>query len=354
MPSIAQPLHSTTDGHEEVLLGVDTHKDFHAAAVITTVGAALVGRSFPATADGYRQLLSWARSFGTLRRAGVECTGSYGAALTRYLRSAGIEVTEVNQPDRAARRRHGKTDAVDAEAAARAVLSGRATATAKAADGPVEALRLFRMAKGSATKSRTQAINQLKSVLISTSPALRESLTSLSNPKLIRSCAELDVTAGTDSTAAARHTLRLLARRIQRLSEEINDLNQRMTEAVSIAAPGLLEHRGVGPDTAAALLIAAGDNPDRLGSEASFAALCGTSPVEASSGKTQRRRLNRGGDRQANSALYTIVLSRLRWDPRTRDYMDRRIAQGKSRREAIRCLKRYVARDLYKHIVSST
>jgi transposase len=138
VPSIAQPLHprhGTTDGPEEVLLGVDTHKDFHAAAVITTVGATLDGRSFPATADGYRQLLAWARSFGTLRRAGVECTGSYGAALTRYLRSAGIEVTEVNQPDKAARRRHGKTDAVDAEAAARAVLSGRATATAKAADG---------------------------------------------------------------------------------------------------------------------------------------------------------------------------------------------------------------------------
>lgn len=356
MPSITQPLHPrhvTTDGSEDVLLGVDTHKDFHAAAVITTVGATLDGRSFPATADGYRQLLAWARSFGTLRRAGVECTGSYGAALTRYLRGAGIDVTEVNQPDKAARRRHGKTDAVDAEAAARAVLSGRATATAKAADGPVEALRLFRMAKGSATKSRTQAINQLKSVLISTAPALRESLAGLSNVKLIRSCAELDVAAGNDSAAAARHTLRLLARRIQSLTEEINDLNQRMTDAVLIAAPGLLDHRGVGPDTAAALLIAAGDNPDRLGSEASFAALCGTSPVEASSGKTQRRRLNRGGDRQANSALYTIVLSRLRWDPRTRDYMNRRIAQGKSRREAIRCLKRYVARDLYKHIIGS-
>lgn len=356
MPGITQPLrprHVTTDGPEDVLLGVDTHKDFHAAAVITTVGATLDGRPFPATADGYRQLLAWAHSFGTLRRAGVECTGSYGAALTRYLRGAGIEVTEVNQPDKAARRRHGKTDAVDAEAAARAVLSGRATATAKAADGPVEALRLFRMAKGSATKSRTQAINQLKSVLISTAPALRESLAGLSNVKLIRSCAELDVAAGNDSAAAARHTLRLLARRIQSLTEEINDLNQRMTDAVLIAAPGLLDHRGVGPDTAAALLIAAGDNPDRLGSEASFAALCGTSPVEASSGKTQRRRLNRGGDRQANSALYTIVLSRLRWDPRTRDYMNRRIAQGKSRREAIRCLKRYVARDLYKHIIGS-
>ncbi|MFI6731283.1 transposase, partial [Streptomyces atratus] len=169
MTSITQPTascHVPADTGEDILLGVDTHKHIHAAAVVTTLGAALDGRSFPATADGYRQLVSWARSFGRLHRAGVECTGSYGAALTRHLRAEGIEVTEVNQPDKAARRRHGKTDAVDAEAAARAVLSGRATATAKTSDGPVEMLRLFKLAKGSAIKSRTQAINQLKSVLV--------------------------------------------------------------------------------------------------------------------------------------------------------------------------------------------
>ncbi|MGP4092800.1 IS110 family transposase, partial [Streptomyces sp. KR55] len=164
MPSITQPTapcHIPAEAEEDILLGVDTHKDVHAAAVITTLGATLGGRGFPATAEGYRQLLSWARSFGILRRAGVECTGSYGAALTRHLRAEGIEVTEVNQPDKAARRRHGKTDAIDAEAAARAVLSGRATAAAKTSDGPVEMLRLFKLAKGSAIKSRTQAINQL-------------------------------------------------------------------------------------------------------------------------------------------------------------------------------------------------
>ncbi|MFI6063631.1 transposase, partial [Streptomyces sp. NPDC051286] len=185
MPSITQPAapcHIPSEPAEEVLLGVDTHKDVHAAAVITVLGAVLDGRSFPATAEGYRQLLSWTRSFGALRRAGVECTGSYGAALARHLRAEGIEVTEVNQPDKAARRRHGKTDAVDAEAAARAVLSGRATATAKTSDGPVEMLRLFKLAKGSAIKSRTQAINQLKSVLVSADSTLRESLAGLSNP----------------------------------------------------------------------------------------------------------------------------------------------------------------------------
>ncbi|MFE5097524.1 IS110 family transposase [Streptomyces sp. NPDC056638] len=316
------------------------------------LGAALDGRSFPATALGYRQLVAWARSFGVVRRAGVECTGSYGAALARHLHAEGIEVTEVNQPDKAARRRHGKTDAVDAEAAARAVLSGRATATAKTSDGPVEMLRLFKLAKGSAIKSRTQAINQLKSVLVCADSALREALASLTNPHLIKRCAALEALDATGPATAARHTLRLLARRIQHLTEEIDDLNQRIAEAVKASTPGLLDVRGVGPDSAAALLIAAGDNPERLTSEASFAALCGTSPVEASSGKTQRRRLNRGGDRQANAALYRIVLSRLRWDDRTRNYLQRRLAEGKTRREVIRCLKRYIAREVYRLIAT--
>nr|WP_229840050.1 IS110 family transposase [Streptomyces brasiliensis] len=328
MTQSTRPRHHTAEPPEDVVLGVDTHKDTHVAAVTTTTGAMLDTRSFPTTQEGYRQLLSWARSFGRLQRAGAECTGSYGAALTRYLHSEGITVIEVNQPDKATRRRRGKTDAA---AAAQAVLSGRATATAKTSDGPVEAIRMFKMAKGSAIKSRSQAINQLKAVLVSADPALRESLTGLSNPELIRRCSELEAVDGIGPAAAARHTLRLLARRIQHLTEEINDLTARITTAIAARAPRLLEHYGVGPDTAAALLIAVGDNPQRMGSEASFAALCGVSPVEASSGKTQRRRLNRGGDRQANSALYTIVLARLRWDTRTRDYVERRISEGKTR-----------------------
>ncbi|MGW1810888.1 IS110 family transposase [Streptomyces sp. NPDC002078] len=343
--------HGALPATEEVLLGVDTHKDTHVAAVVTVLGTVLDSRSFPATADGYRQLLTWARSFGVVRRAGVECTGSYGAALTRYLQAENVSVTEVNQPDKQARRRHGKSDSVDARAAAHAVLSGRATATAKAGHGSVEMLRLFKLAKASAIKSRTQAINQLKSVLVATDPALRESLSGLSIARLVRACTQLD--PGTISTAsdAARHTLRLLARRVQTLSEEIDDLTTRMKHAVQSTAPTLLDQHGVGPDVAACLLIAAGDNPERLHSEAAFAALAGVSPVEASSGKTQRRRLNRGGDRQANAALYFIVLSRLRWDHRTQDYMQRRLAQGKTRREVIRCLKRYIARELYPIVV---
>jgi hypothetical protein len=220
---------------------------------------------------------------------GPDRRGSYGAALARQLVGEQIEVIEVNQPDKATRRRRGKTDTVDAEAAARAVLSGRASASAKAGDGPVEMVRIFKLAKASAIKSRTQAINQLKAVLVGADPQLRDSLSGLSNPTLIRRCAQLDASTPRDATTAAAYTLALLARRILELTTEIDDLNRQITDTLSTHAPQLLERNGVGPDTAAALLITAGDNPERLHSEASFAALCGVSPVEASSGKTQRR-----------------------------------------------------------------
>jgi transposase len=261
-------------------------------------------------------------------------------------------VFEVNQPDKANRRRRGKNDTIDAESAARAVVSGQATAVAKTCDGPVEMLRMFKLAKASATKSRTQAINQLKAVLVSADPKLRDELRGLSTIKLLRHCAESTPTAPSDSASAARYTLRLLARRIDQLSQQIADLNDQITSVLADHNPALLDTYGVGPDTAAALLIAAGDNPERLRTEASFAALCAVSPVEASSGKTERHRLNCGGDRQANCALPSIVPARLRWDQRTRDYIDRRAFEGKTRREAIRCLKRYLPRETYRIITS--
>jgi transposase len=354
MPSMPQPGEDDQNSShtEEIILGVDTHKDLHVAAVITSLGALQETTTFPATAAGYQALLAWAGTFGVLRRAGVECTGSYGAALARHLRAVGVEVIEVNQPDKATRRRQGKTDSLDAEAAARAVLSGRASGSAKAGDGPVEMLRMFKLAKSSAIKARTQTINQLKAVLVAADPQLREPLSGLSNLRLIRRCAELDIDTPQDTTSAAAYTLRLLARRILTLTDEISELEHQITTTVTSHTPQLLTRCGIGPDNAAAVLIAAGDNPDRLHSEASFAALCGVSPLEASSGKTRRRRLNRGGDRQANSALYRIALCRLRWDARTRDYLARRITEGKTRREAIRCLKRYIAREIYRIITS--
>jgi len=285
-----------------------------------------------------------------VHRAGVECTGSYGAALSRCLRCEAVTVIEVNRADRGERRRRGKTDSIEAEAAGRAVLSGRPTAIAKSGDGQVEMLRMFKLAKVSAIKSRGQALNQLKAILARTDPTLRESMTGLSNPTLVRHCAQLDHHDPTDPVTAAAFTLRLLARRILELTTEITELTTHITTAVGTHAPALLQQYGIGPDTAAALLLAASDNPDRLTSEASFAALCGVSPIDASSGKTHRRRLNRGGDRQANSALYTITLARLRWDARTQNYVQRRITEGKTRRKANRCRKRYITREVYHHL----
>lgn len=343
--------HPASDQHDrlgDIVIGVDTHKDVHVAVVLTTTGTMLGSGKFPTTAAGYRDLLAWARGHGELRRAGVECTSSYGAGLTRYLLSEAVTVIEVGFPDKATRRRRGKSDVIDAESAARAVLSGDAQAVAKSSDGPVEMIRMFKLAKNSAVKARTQAINQLKAVLVNTDPALRESMSGSGPKTLLRRCRDLAADGDpADTITAAAYTLRALANRILALTDEIDDLNRLLDTVISSHFPHLLERLGVGPDNAATLLITAGDNPDRLHSEGSFAALCGASPVEASSGKSQRRRLNRGGDRQANAALYRIVLSRLRLDPATRSYRDRRISEGKTKREIMRCLKRYVAREIY-------
>ncbi|WP_432868633.1 IS110 family transposase [Microbispora rosea] len=348
-PAHAIADHDVPHDHEgeQVILGVDTHADAHVAAVITVLGVLLGTRSFPATAAGYAALLDWARGHGRLQRAGVEGTSSHGTALSRHLRRAGVHVIEVNRPDRASRRRRGKTDAVDAENAARAVLAGQATAVAKTSDGVVEMIRMFKIAKDSAVKARTQTINQLRAVLARAEPTLCESLSGLGLAALVRRCADLPEERAHDLDGAATTVLRMLARRIQALAEEIRSHQQHLTAIISTCAPKLLQRPGIGPDTAAALLITAGDNPDRLNSEAAFAALCGVNPIEASSGKTARHRLNRGGDRRSNSALYTVVLTRLGRDQRTRDYAQRRTAEGKSKKEIIRCLKRYVAREVF-------
>ncbi|MEU5483276.1 IS110 family transposase [Streptomyces mirabilis] len=340
----------------EVVLGVDTHRDAHVASVLSLTGAVLATDEFPATAAGYRDLLKWARRSGAVRRAGVEGTGSYGASLTRYLLSQGVDVFDVNWMDRADRRRRGKSDPLDARNAARAVLSGRACARAKSGDGPVQIARMYKLTKASAVKARTQTINQLKAVLVTADPALREELAGLGNAELFRICARFaDASsceeAGEESVLqATRITLSWLAHRIGQLSEQIRDVETRLARLVKCHAPQLLDVVGIGPDTAVTLLITVGDNPERLDSEASFAALCGVSPVERSSGRRQVRRLNRGGDRQANAALHRIVFTRLRVDPRTQDYYERRIKEGKTRREIVRCLKRYAAREVF-HLV---
>jgi transposase len=267
--------------YEDIVLGVDTHNDTHMAAVISTLGALPGSLPFPATAAGYVALLDWARGYGRLRRAGVEGTSSHGTALTRHLQRHDVQVIEVNRPDRATRRRRGKTDAIDAENAARAVLSGQATGLAKAGTGPVETIRMFKIIKDSAIKARTQALNQLRAVLVRTSPQLRESLAGLGPATLVRRCAQLPAIGGHDIDAAAVIVLRSLAGRILTLTTEVKAVQELMHTTIARSDPGLLDRHGVGPDTAAALLIAAGDNPDRLTSHAAFAALCGVNPIEA-------------------------------------------------------------------------
>lgn len=338
---------SMPDSDDRITIGVDTHQDTHVAVALDQNGARLDQLSIPTTTSGYQQLERWAAGLGRVTTFGVESTSSYGAGLTRFLLEREHRVVEVNRPDRATRYRLGKTDAIDAETAARTVLAGVATATPKTGTGNVEMIRVLKTAKDSAVKACTQAINQVKALLITAPPPLRESLTGLTTGKLIDRCAALRPGELNSPTAATKHTLRLLARRILALRSEAKTLQTQINKLVTETAPELLNHFGVGPNSAATLLITAGDNPQRLHSEAAFAALCGTNPLPASSGKTNRHRLNRSGDRQANAALHRIIVVRLRWHQPTRDYLTRRLTEGKTKPEIIRCLKRYLAREIH-------
>jgi len=341
---------SLTEAGREVTGGADTHRDFHVAAVIDTAGRVLATAEFAATRAGYRQMLAWMRRFGALARVGVEGTGAWGAGLARHLRGEGVVVVEVDRPNRQVRRRRGKSDTIDAEAAARAALNGEATGLAKARDGSIESVRALRVARRSAIKARTQAANQLHAVVATAPEPLRAQLRGLTLNQLAARAARFRPGAATDPTEATKTALRSIARRWLHLGDEIDDLDAVLDPLVAETAPDLVACHGVGTDTAGALLVTAGDNPDRLRSEASFAALCGVSPKDASSGLQQRHRLNRGGDRTANQALWRIVLVRMSTDPRTRAYVARRTTEGLSKKEIIRCLKRYVARELYPHL----
>ncbi len=277
----------------------------------------------------------------------MEGTGSYGAGLASYLISQVHTVIEVNRSDRSTRRRQGKSDPIDAEMAARAVLSGVSRGLPKSGDDKVEMLRMLKTTKDSAMKARTQTINQMKALIVTAPAELRDSLRNLKTDKLANRCVGFRPGPLISPTAAAKLALRSLARRYKQLTQEIKEVKAELADLTKKIAPALLNVYGVGPHTAASLLITAGDNPERLRSEAALAALCGVNPIPASSGKTNRHRLNRGGDRSANSALYMIVIVRLRFDDRTKKYMKRRISEGMSKLEAIRCLKRYVARELF-------
>lgn len=330
-----------------VTVGVDTHSDVHVAALLDQAGRLLDTRSFPTTTRGYAQLATWAESFGSVDKVGMEGTGSYGSGLLRFLADYGFTVVEVDRPDRSTRRRAGKSDLIDAEAAARAVLSGRASGTPKSRDAQVEMIRALRVARRGAMKARIQAGGQLDGLVVSAPQSVRQALRGLTGKHRVHGCAALRPGPVTDPTAATKVALRSLARRWLALQAEIDDLDVHLTALVSAAAPELVALPGVGVDTAGQLLVTAGDNPERLRSEAAFARLCGAAPIPVSSGRTDRHRLHRGGDRDANSALWRVALVRMRCHQPTKDYVARRTTEGKTKTEIMRCLKRYIAREAF-------
>jgi len=352
----AVPAAGVTAGDREVVGGVDTHKDTHTAAVIDTAGRMLGHETFPATGPGYARLLDWLCGFGRLLLVGIEGTGVYGSGLAAHLRRAGVAMVEVDRPDRKARRWQGKSDPVDAEAAARAALAAKATGTPKDRDGAVEALRVLRVARRSGVSQRADVQRRMKTLIVTAPEVLRERLRGLSDKQLLATCARLrpDPARLHDPVEATKHALRTLAARHAQLTAEIAALDVHLAALVQRINPALLELNGVGVDVAGQLLVTAGGNPDRIRTEPKFAMLCGVAPLPASSGRTNRHRLNRGGDRQANAALYRVVLCRLRWDPRTRVYAERRTAEGLSKKEIIRCLKRLIAREIYYTLIPET
>lgn len=330
--------------------GVDTHADTHVAAALDPLGGLLGVREFPATAAGYADLLGWLGGFGAVALVGIEGTGSYGAGLARHLATAGIRVVEVDRADRQDRRRAGKSDPLDAVSAARAAQSGRAAGAPKGRDGEVEAIRALMVARRSARSERTQAINQARALIVTGPDDLRARFARHTAATLVADLAALRPRPGDVPGYATRIALRELGRRAQFLDAQLGRLGELIVPLVAARAPGLLALHGIGPDTAAILLVAAGDHPGRLRSEAAWAHLCAVAPIPASSGKVTRRRLNPGGDRQANHALWRIVITRMSSHAPTRAYVERRTAEGLSKKEIIRCLKRYAAREVYPHL----
>jgi transposase len=357
-----QPLHDPADSPAATVIGgVDTHKNTHYAAAVDDHGRFLGHREFPANDRGYRQLLDWLHEQGDIAAVGVESTGSFGATLSRFLTANAVRVVEVNRPNRLARHMDGKSDRLDAEQIARAVLGRTSTATPKAKSGIVEVIRTLRVTRTSAVRSRTNTFNTLWGVMIGAPSPLRDELVVLAKKSLVNRCLRLrpetedllSLAADPERMllAGVKTSLRDLARRWKQLDEEIKSLNKQIEVLVRAAAPELVELHGVGVEIAGQFLVTVGDNAGRIRNEAAFAKLCGVAPQPASSGRTSgRHRLSRGGDRAANSALYIVTIVRMRRHQPTRDYVARRTAEGLSKREIIRCLKRYIAREIYANL----
>jgi transposase len=333
----------------DYVIGVDTHRDEHVVAVLTAAaGAVVAGKAVRANGRGYRETLRFAECHAAGRRAwAIEGTGSYGAGLARYLAEHGETVLEVSRTPQAERRLRGKDDSLDAVRTARAALASDTLALPRAGERR-EALRLLLVARRSAVDVRREALAQLRGVIVTAPDRLREELRGLPVGRLLERCSRLRrSSSGSADELATRLVLRSLARRIEAATLEAAELEHAILAHVRALAPRLLDEPGVGPIVAAQLLVA-WSHQGRVRSEAAFARLAGVAPIPASSGQTTRHRLSRGGDRQLNRALHTIVLHRRQHDAATKAYIARRIAEGKSRRDATRLLKRYLARHLYR------
>lgn len=333
-----------------VVIGADTHLDTIHLAAITDTGQLLGDAEFRTNPTGYWAAICWARSFGEIISVGVEGTSSYGAGLTQALQANDFHVAEVNRPDRSARRRQGKSDPLDAYSAARAVLAGHGVAVPK--DPQTGALKALLIARRGAIKARTAAIQQIKDLLITAPAELRERYRRYSTTaRLVEALTRCHPTTHEDPTSVSVLTAaKALAQRIEFLERQDRELTAEIDTLTTSLNPALRAAYGVGPDTAAQLLITAGTNAHRLRSEAAFAMLAGAAPIPASSGKTTRHRLSRGGDRAANNALHRIALVRWSHEPRTRDYITRQLAAGRSKKDILRLLKRAIAREMFAHL----
>jgi transposase len=338
--------------------GVDTHKHVHHAAALSARGELLGASEFSTDLAGHQRLLSWLQSFGEVRAVGIEGTGFFGASLTRFLQGAGLEILDVNRPNRAARRADGKSDRLDAEQAARAVQASTATAIPKDKTGIVEVIRTLRVTRSSAVKAKNRTMNCLHGAVICAPDSLRDELIMLTKRTFVNRCLrlrpetenliELVDEPGRLHLAGSKLALRDLARRWKQLDEEVKALSAQIQALVGHAAPELVQLFGVSHELAGQFLVTAGDNVERIRSEAAFAKICGVAPQPATSGKrTNRHRLSRSGDRAANSALYIVTIVRMRHHEPTRAYVARRTAEGLSKREIMRCLKRYIAREVF-------
>ena len=334
-----------------IIIGIDTHKATHVAVAIDTQGTRLAALSIPANSKGYLELERWSCGLGHVQAFGIEGTGSYGAGLSRCLLAQGHHVVEVTRPNRQLRYTQGKTDSLDAEGAARSVLSGQANSRPKTQTGSSEMIRHLKIARDTAVKSRSQAMVTLKTLIINAPADLREVLDQIKGKiGLIRHIAAFRPGDILNTLASAKAAMRALARRWLLLNEEILGHDKELERLVIKRAPDLMQSHGIATMTVAEMLILVGDDPTRIRSEAAFAKLCGVCPIPASSGKTHRFRLNRGGNRQANAALYRVAIVRMRSHEPTLAYVKKRTKDGKSKSEIIRCLKRYIVREIYSQL----